>query len=199
MGWGPGQRLNHDAIIGYTDGRSRHVEPTVPPGNLYGPGGRYRPQQTRGTLGRLGQLVYDLNGSGGSDADPGLRCQRWAVTEPDPARWAEGLFACPCTRSQALEDLSFMQDTADPGSRVMALRGQRWGGTGHVFRSVLSNSHGSGRRCMYEPDGPLLAGYSERHFSEHSMQKHIGTGFSISIFWFKLNDNDNVIYTYINI
>lgn len=108
--------------------------------------------------------------------DPGMRCQTWSMKEPVPTQWAEDLFTCPCTRSQALEDLSFMQDTTDPGARVKTLRGQRWGGTaGHVFRSVLSNSHGSGKRCVYELDGPLLAGYSERYFSEHNIQKHIGT------------------------
>lgn len=175
MGWGPGQRLYHDAIIGYTDGKSQHIEPTVPPDNLYGPGGRYRPQQMKGTMGKFGQLVYDLTGSGGSDVDPGVRCQTWSMKEPVPAQWAEDLSTCPCTRSQALEDLSFMQDTMDPGARVKTLRGQRWGGTGgHVFRSVLRNSHGSGKRCVYELDGPLLAGYSERYFSEHNIQKHIG-------------------------
>eukprot|EP00066_Takifugu_rubripes_P011903 XP_011601169.1 PREDICTED: mucin-4-like [Takifugu rubripes] len=174
MGWGPGQRLYHDAIIGYTDGKSQHIEPTVPADNLYGPGGRYRPQQMKGNMGKFGQLVYNLTGSGGSNVDPGMRCQTWAMTEPLPTLWAEDLFTCPCTLSQALEDLSFMQDTTDPGPRVKTLRGQRWGGTGgHVFKSVLSNSHGSGKRCAYEPDGPLLAGYSERYFTEHNMQKHI--------------------------
>lgn len=176
MGWGRGQRLYHDAIIGYTDGKSQHIEPTLPADNLYGPGGRYRPQEVKGNMGKFGQLVYNLTGSGGSNVDPGMRCQIWAMTEPVPTLWTEDLFTCPCTLSQALEDLSFMQDTTDPGSRVKTLRGQRWGGTGgHVFKSVLSNSHGSGKRCAYEPDGPLLAGYSERYFLEHNMQKHIGT------------------------
>lgn len=175
MGWGPGQRLYHDAIIGYTDGKSQHIEPTVPSDNLYGPGGRYRPQQMKGTMGRFGRLVYNLTGSEGPDVDPGMRCQTWSMKEPVPTQWAEDLFTCPCTRLQALEDLSFMQDTTDPGARVKTLRGQRWGGTGgHVFHSVLSNSHGSGKRCVYELDGPLLAGYSERYFSEHNIQKHIG-------------------------
>lgn len=174
MHWGPGQRLFHDALIGYTDGSSLYrTEPTVPPQNLFGPGGRYRPQQMRGNTGKLGQLVYDLTGS---DVDAGVRCQAWAMKEPDPAEWTEGLFSCPCTRVQAMEDLSFLQDTTDLGSRVKTLRDQRWGGTGrHIFQSILSNRHGSGKRCVYELDGPLLAGYSERFFSGHSLLKHIGT------------------------
>ncbi|XP_060896663.1 mucin-like protein [Labrus mixtus] len=174
MFWGPGQRKHHDALIGYTDGKSSFREPTVPPGNLFGPEGRYRPQQVKGIMGKLGQQVYDLTGRAGSDGDPRIRCQTWALKEPDPSEWTKNLFSCPCTRSQALEDLSFLQDTADPGTRVKTLRGQRWGGTGgHVFRSILSNRLGSGKRCVYEPDGPLLAGFSERYFSGHSIQKHI--------------------------
>ncbi|XP_049457035.1 mucin-like protein [Epinephelus fuscoguttatus] len=174
MLWGPGQRQYHDALIGYTDGKFSHKEPTVPPDNLFGPGGRYRPQQVKGVMGKLGQQVYDLTGPPGSDVDFSIRCQSWAMKEPDPAEWTKELSSCPCTRTQALEDLSFMQDTADPGSRVKTLRGQRWGGGGgHVFQSILSSRDGSGKRCVYEPDGPLLAGYNERYFSGHSMQKHI--------------------------
>ncbi|XP_034537476.1 mucin-like protein [Notolabrus celidotus] len=174
MLWGPGQRKYHDALIGYTDGKFSFKEPTIPPGNLFGPGGSYRPQQVKGIMGKLGQQVYDLTGRVGSDVDPRIRCQVWAMKEPHPAEWTEQLFPCPCTRTQALEDLSFLQDTADQGSRVKTLRVQRWGGTGgHVFRSILSNRQGSGKRCVYEPDGPLLAGFSERYFSGHSIQKHI--------------------------
>ncbi|XP_039995969.1 fibrillin-2 isoform X3 [Xiphias gladius] len=174
MHWGPGQRQYHDALIGYTDGKSSFKEPTVPPENLFGPGGRYRPQQVKGTLGMLGQLVYDLTGPAGSDIDPQIRCQAWAMKEPDPAEWTKELSSCPCIRTQALEDLSFLQDTTDLGLRVKTLRGQRWGGAGgHIFKSVLSNRYGSGKRCVYEPEGPLLAGYNERYFSIHSVQKHI--------------------------
>ncbi|XP_075903434.1 uncharacterized protein LOC142902350 [Nelusetta ayraudi] len=174
MSWGPGQRLHHDALIGYTDGKFYHREPTVPPENLYGPGGRYRPQQIRGFMGNVGQLLYDLAGPVGLSMDPGTRCQAWAMQEPDPIEWTEGLSLCPCNRAQASEDLSFLQDSTDPGPRVKTLRGQRWGSAGgHVFHSILSNKHGSGKRCVYELDGPLLAGYSERYFFGHSLQQHI--------------------------
>lgn len=194
MRWRPGQRLYHDALIGYTDGISYHKEPTVPPENLFGPGGRYRPQQMRGITGKLGQLVYNLTGPVGPDMDPSIRCQAWAMKEPDPAVWAKGLISCPCTRTQAMEDLSFLQDTTDPGSWVKTLRGQRWGGAGgHIFQSILSNRHGSGKRCVYELDGPLLAGYSERYFSGRSMQKHIGTYIHV-IFHFWSNPYKCLIY-----
>lgn len=185
MRWGPGERLYHDALIGYSDGTSHHVEPTIPTDNLFGPGGRYRPQQMRGIMGVLGQLVYNLTGPVGLDTDPGIRCQAWAMEEPDPADWTKGLFSCPCTRKQAMEDLAFLQDTTDPGSRVKTLRAQRWGGTGgHIFQSLLTNSHGSGKRCVYELDGPLLAGYSERYFSGHRVQKHVGMHMFIFEFCF---------------
>ncbi|XP_029962393.1 fibrillin-1 [Salarias fasciatus] len=174
MNWGPGQREHHDALIGYTDGKYSFVEKTTPPDNLFGPGGRYRPQQLNGTLGKSGQLVYNLTGPTGSEAAPETRCQAWAMKQPDPAGWIKDLPSCPCTRTQALEELSFLQDTADLSSKVQMLRGQRWGSAaGHVFRSVLSSGKGAGKRCVYELDGPLLAGYNEAYFSEHSKQRHI--------------------------
>ncbi|CAI5653345.1 mucin-4-like [Oreochromis niloticus] len=47
MKWDPGQRKYHDALIGYTNGKLSIKEIPVPPENLFGPGGRYRPQQGR--------------------------------------------------------------------------------------------------------------------------------------------------------
>ncbi|KAM9727935.1 uncharacterized protein ACNS7B_018224 isoform 2-T2 [Menidia menidia] len=174
MRWGPGLRQYHDALIGYTDGKSSVKETTDPPENLFGPRGRYRPQEKTGTLGKLGQLVYDLSGPVGSDVDPGLKCQAWAMREPHPAEWMMTQSSCPCTRTQALEDLSFLQDVTDPGPTATKLRGQRWGDSaGHVFRSLLSNGHGAGKRCVYEPDGPLVAGYNERYYSGRTVQEHI--------------------------
>ena len=179
MRWGPGLRQYHNAFIGYTDGTSSVKETTDPPENLFGPGGRYRPQEVKGTLGNLGQLVYDLTGPGGSDVDPQIRCQAWAMKEPHPAEWMMMLSSCPCTRTQALEDLSFLQEVTDPGPTVKRLRGQRWGGSaGHIFKSLLSNRYGTGKRCVYEPDGPLVAGYNERYYSGHSIQKHIGNTYT---------------------
>lgn len=175
MGWERGQRIYHDAIIGYKDEHLSVTQPSGAPGDPFGPGGRYRPQQVNGTLGRLGQLVFDLTAPAGSEVDPRIRCRSWAIKEPDPTEWSKVLPMCPCTRTQVQEDLSFLQETSDPGLRVKALRGQRWGGTGgYVFRSVLSNKFGSEKRCVYEPEGPLLAGYSERYFSGTSVQMHIG-------------------------
>lgn len=174
MGWNPGQRLYHNALIGYTDGNVSFKEPTVPEGDPFGPGGRYRPQQVKGTMGNLGQLVYDLTATAGSDVEPQIRCRIWAMKQPDPTEWTNVLPTCPCTRTQVLEDLSFMQDSTDPGLSVKTLRAQRWGAGGHVFQSVLSNRYGSGKRCVYDAEGPLLAGYSERYFSGNSLQMHIG-------------------------
>ncbi|XP_029031266.3 fibrillin-2 isoform X1 [Betta splendens] len=174
MSWNRGQRLYYDALIGYTDGNFSFSERPVPNDNLFGPGGRYRPQQMNGTLGKLGQIVYDLAKLEGSGLDARIRCRLWAIKEPDPTDWTKVLPTCPCTRTQVLEDLSFSQDTSDPGSRVKTLRGQRWGGAGgHIYQSVLSNRYGSGKRCVYDPEGPLLAGYSERYFSGGNLQKHI--------------------------
>ncbi|XP_077438582.1 mucin-4-like [Vanacampus margaritifer] len=174
MKWGPGQRVHHDALIGYMDGKGAHEEPTTPPENIFGPEGRYRPQQVKGSSGKMGHIVYDLSGPNEAEANPGLMCQAWAMKEPDPADWTGGLPSCHCTRTQALEDLSFLQDNTDQGSQLKTLRGQRWGGDeGQTFRSVLANKYGSGKRCVYDLQGPLLAGYNERYFSGQSIQKHI--------------------------
>ncbi|XP_071007532.1 mucin-4 [Oncorhynchus clarkii lewisi] len=178
MYWGPGQRIHHDALTGYTDGGAHFFNETTDPTNLFGPGGRYRPQEVKGNTGQLGQLVYDLTGPTEREQDPKMRCQVWALKEPEPKEWAKGVSSCPCTRAQALEDLAFGPETLPPNQqdrvRVTELRGLRWGGSGgHVFQSILSNQHGSGKRCVYDPQGPLLAGYSERYFSGATAQKHI--------------------------
>ncbi|XP_038816074.1 uncharacterized protein si:ch73-105b23.6 [Salvelinus namaycush] len=178
MYWGPGQRIHHDALTGYTDGGAHFFNETTSSTNLFGPGGRYRPQEVRGNTGKLGQLVYDLTGPTEREQDPKMRCQVWALKEPEPKEWAKGVSSCPCTRAQALEDLAFGPETLPPNQqdrvRLRELRGLRWGGSGgHVFQSILSNRHGSGKRCVYDPQGPLLAGYSERYFSGATAQKHI--------------------------
>ncbi|XP_054885376.1 mucin-like protein [Poeciliopsis prolifica] len=170
MKWGPGLRKHHDALIGYTDGKTEFKETTKPPGNLFGHAGRYRPNEVMGTLGIPGQLVYDLTGPLGSDPDAGIKCQGWSKEEPDPAVWTVGLTSCPCTRMQALEDLALLLDLSDPSETVQ----KRWAGaSGQVFRSLLSNRYGAGKRCVYEPEGALLAGFNERYFYGHSTQKHV--------------------------
>ncbi|KAL6487444.1 hypothetical protein MHYP_G00040700 [Metynnis hypsauchen] len=177
MNWGPGQRVHHDALIGYTDGDNTfHNEIPTPPDNLFGPGGRYRPQTIVGNIGQLGQLVYDLTGTTVVSSDSQRQCQLWALKEPDPKEWALGLAPCPCTRAQALEDLGFGPETflAENGMRVKELRGLRWGGSGgQVFQSILFNKQSAGKRCVYDPQGALLAGYSERYFTTDKTQDHI--------------------------
>ena len=158
-----------------------------PPAGPYEPGGRYRPQHTVGPRGRPGQLLWDLSGpdpleeeagegAEGAEVDQRLRCQTWAQSEPAPAEWASEVPACPCTRAQATEDLAFLPQTVRPRlPQVRALRDQRWGsGSGHVFLSALPNRWGSGKTCVYDPQGELQGGYSERYFSAEDTQRHIG-------------------------
>ncbi|XP_051773809.1 mucin-like protein [Ctenopharyngodon idella] len=177
MNWGPGQRTDHNALIGYTDGKNNfHNEIPKPPNNLFGPGGRYRPQTVTGNTGKLGQLVYDLTGSNEISSDPQRQCQIWASNEPDPKEWALGVASCPCTRVQAQEDLAFGPETlpSEQMAHVRDLRALRWGGSrGRVFQSILFNKQKAGKRCVYDPEGPLLAGYSERFFTEDKTQQHI--------------------------
>ncbi|XP_055083462.1 mucin-like protein [Periophthalmus magnuspinnatus] len=174
MLWGPGQRQYHSAVVGYTDGTHTHIEPTIPADNIFGDGGRYRPNQWTGTLGKPGELVYDLSNPSGVNDDPRIKCQGWALKQPHANEWASGLPTCPCTKMQALGDMSFIQEVLDQTDRVAALRAQRYGGVGrHVFRSVLSNAYGSGKRCVYELEGDLLTGYSERYFTVADRQRHI--------------------------
>ncbi|XP_059928984.1 uncharacterized protein si:ch73-105b23.6 isoform X2 [Gadus macrocephalus] len=154
-----------------------------PPAGPYEPGGRYRPQHTVGPGGRPGQLLWDLSGPDpqeeeageGAEVDQRLRCQTWAQSEPAPAEWASEVPACPCTRAQATEDLAFLPQTVRPRlPQVRALRDQRWGsGSGHVFLSALPNRWGSGKTCVYDPQGELQGGYSERYFSAEDTQRHI--------------------------
>ncbi|XP_031434910.1 mucin-4-like [Clupea harengus] len=177
MLWGPGQRIHHNALIGYTDGADHfHNETTLPPDNLFGRGGRYRPQDMLGNTGHLGQLVYDLTKPSGTREDPHRKCQMWALREPDPVEWALGVEPCPCTRTQAMEALAFGPETLPPKQEALVreMRGLRWGGAGgQVFQSILSNRHGAGKSCVYDPQGPLLAGYSERYFNMDKSQQHI--------------------------
>lgn len=178
MSWGPGQRIYHNALIGFTDGiGSFHNEIPNPPSNLFGPGGRYRPQSIVGNTGHLGKLLYDLTGVTVVSSDPQMQCQVWALKEPEPKEWTLGLTPCPCTRIQALDDLAFGPETLpeENGTYVQKLRSLRWGGTaGQVFQSVLFNKQNAGKRCAYDPQGPLLAGYSERYFTNDRIQEHIG-------------------------
>lgn len=173
MNWGPGQRTEHNALIGYTDGKNNfHNEIPKQPNNLFGPGGRYRPQTVTGNTGKLGQLVYDLAGSNEISSDPQRQCQIWAFNEPDPKEWALGLASCPCTRVQAQEDLAFGPETlpSEQMAHVRDLRALRWGGSrSRVFQSILFNQQKAGKRCVYDPEGPLLAGYSERFFTDFSL------------------------------
>ncbi|XP_056128438.1 uncharacterized protein si:ch73-105b23.6 isoform X2 [Rhinichthys klamathensis goyatoka] len=177
MNWGPGQRTDHNALIGYTDGKNNfHNEIPKQPNNLFGLEGRYRPQTVIGNTGKLGQLVYDLTGSNEISSDPQRQCQIWAFNEPDPKEWALGLASCPCTRVQAQEDLAFGPDTlpSEQMTHVRDLRALRWGGSrSRVFQSILFNKQKAGKRCVYDPEGPLLAGYSERFFTEDKTQQHI--------------------------
>ncbi|XP_052007696.1 mucin-like protein isoform X2 [Xyrauchen texanus] len=177
MKWGPGQRIRHEALIGYTDGKNHfHNEIPKPSNNLFGPGGYYRPQTVVGNTGELGQLVYNLTGSTDASSDPQRQCQLWAFNEPEPKEWALGLAPCPCTRTQAQEDLAFGPETlpSQQMAYVKELRALRWGGSrGRVFQSILFNKQRAGRRCVYDAEGPLLAGYSERFFTEDKAQQHI--------------------------
>ncbi|XP_026858371.2 mucin-4 [Electrophorus electricus] len=177
MNWGPGQRVYHNALIGYTNGINSFVnEVPTPHDNLFGPRGRYRPQTTIGNTGELGLLVYDLTGATVASSNSQRQCQSWALKEPDPSEWALGLAPCQCTRGQALEDPGFGPETlpVESTARVKELRDLRWGGgAGQVFQSILFNKQRAGKRCVYHPQGPLLAGYSERYFSDDKMQDHI--------------------------
>ncbi|GAA6110454.1 mucin-like protein [Tachysurus ichikawai] len=177
MSWGPGQRIYHDALIGYTDGISTfYNESPSPTSNPFGPGGRYRPQSIVGNTGQLGQLLYDLTGDTVIRSDPQKQCQVWALKEPDPKEWILELALCPCTRAQALDNVAFGPETLPlkNATYVQNLRGLRWGGTAsQVFQSILFNKQNAGKRCVYDPQGSLLAGYSERYFTSDKIQEHV--------------------------
>ncbi|XP_069036121.1 uncharacterized protein [Lepisosteus oculatus] len=175
MNWGPGQRLFHRALRGYTDGKDVYYnEPHSQQNNTYGPGGSHRPHQALGNTGQLGQWVYELSRPAvEKETEPRGKCQLWAQREPPPSSWTEGIPACPCHKAQATEDQSFILETlpSKQAPIVQQLRGLR--ASGLVYQSLLANRHGAGQKCVYDTEGYLVAGYSERYFTVSSVQDYI--------------------------
>ncbi|XP_041107692.1 mucin-4-like [Polyodon spathula] len=168
MLWGPGQRVNHRALMGYTDGAGAfYNDPHTQQNNSYGPGGRYRPDQALGNTGLRGQWIYQLDMPGAyvnKEPDYRIMCHQWYLNEPDASLWTAGLTPCPCHSSQAAEDASFTVEVLpeEMAARVQALRSLQT--EGFVFQSMLPNKYNAGRRCTFSSQGYLLRGSSDRFF-----------------------------------
>ncbi|XP_041107320.1 fibrillin-1 isoform X2 [Polyodon spathula] len=168
MLWGPGQRVNHRALMGYTDGAGVfYNDPHTQQDNSYGPGGRYRPDQALGNTGLRGQWIYQLDMSEAAvnkEPDYRIMCQQWYLNEPDASSWTAGLTPCPCHSSQAAEDASFTLEVLpeEMAAKVQALRSLQT--EGFVFQSMLPNKYNAGRRCTFSSQGYLLRGSSDRFF-----------------------------------
>ncbi|XP_068089568.1 mucin-like protein [Hyperolius riggenbachi] len=179
MSWGPGQRMYHRAMIGYTNGEGVYYnDPQALKNNTYGPEGRYRPHKVPGNTNRIGLWAYQLDiPINANKTNYHRKCWRWYYSEPDSSTWDTGLPPCPCLKSQAAKDYNFVSEVL-PSSYtdlVKMLRGSQ--GNGTTFQVTLPNRYAAGRRCIYDSDGYLIGGIKDRYFIYDSglgsVQDHI--------------------------
>ncbi|KAM4770876.1 uncharacterized protein WCC33_002646 [Rhinophrynus dorsalis] len=166
MLWSPGQRVHHSALIGYTNGAgSFYNDPQTQKNNTYGAEGRYRPDKVNGNTNRTGLWAFRLDSSASMNKTNYHRqCWSWYLSEPDYLTWSVALPSCPCLKSQATRDTSFIPEVlpSSDGELIKNLREQQCNGT--TFQSTLPNQYLAGRRCVYDAEGYLKGGISDRYF-----------------------------------
>ncbi|XP_078503223.1 mucin-like protein [Lissotriton helveticus] len=166
MLWMRGRRIYHRALIGFTNGAGYfYNDPITKTNKTYEAGGRYRPHQVLGNTNQTGQWAFRLDLSNNNiKTSSQQKCWRWYLSEPAHSLWSDGLPACPCHKSQVLFDGAFVSEIlpSTNASLVRALRAAQSNGT--VFQSILPNRFLAGRRCLYNTDGYLTYGISERYF-----------------------------------
>ncbi|KAJ1157038.1 hypothetical protein NDU88_009753, partial [Pleurodeles waltl] len=166
MLWVKGRRIHHRALIGFTNGAGYfYNDPITKTNKTYEAGGRYRPHQVPGNTNKTGQWAFRLDLSNTTiKISSQQKCWRWYLSEPDPSLWNDGLPACPCHRSQVLIDRTFVSEILPSrnATLVRTLRAAQSNGT--VFQSIIPNRFLAGRRCLYNTDGYLIYGISERYF-----------------------------------
>nr|KAG8543570.1 hypothetical protein GDO81_024310 [Engystomops pustulosus] len=179
MSWGPAQRVYHRALIGYTNGEGIYFnDPQALKNNTYGPGGIYRPDKVLGNTNKTGIWAYWLD----APANPNVtnyqsKCWSWYYSEPDGSWWDVGLPSCPCLKSQAAKDYTFTPEILPSTSKDLVMTLRRLQSNGTVFQSTLPNQYSAGRRCVYDADGYLRGGFTDRYFAQDSyvngIQDHI--------------------------
>ncbi|KAM3930833.1 uncharacterized protein RB166_004300 [Leptodactylus fuscus] len=179
MSWSPAQRVYHRAMIGYTNGEGIYLnDPHSLKNNTYGSGGVYRPHNVLGNTNRIGIWAYWLE----APATPNKtnyqsKCWSWYYSEPDRSSWDVGLPSCPCLKSQAAKDYTFSPEIVPAISKDLVATLRRLQSNGTAFQSTLPNQYNAGRRCVYDTDGYLRNGFTDRYFVRdvyvNGVQEHI--------------------------
>ncbi|XP_069811522.1 mucin-like protein [Dendropsophus ebraccatus] len=179
MSWCADQRVYHRALIGYTNGEGIYFnDPHALKNNPYGPGGVYRPHKVVGNTNKTGVWAYRLD----TPANPNKtnyqsKCWSWYYSEPDSWWWDAGLPPCPCLQSQAAKDYTYVPEILPSISRNLVVMLRRSQSNGTTFQSTLPNRYAAGRRCVYDADGYLRYGLTDRYFvydnNANGIQEHI--------------------------
>ncbi|KAM4043654.1 uncharacterized protein ACNLHF_013893 [Anomaloglossus baeobatrachus] len=166
MSWGPAQRVYHRALIGYTNGEGISFnDPQALKNTTYGPGGIYRPHKVLGNTNKTGVWAYWLDASANvNTTNYQSKCWSWYYSEPDSSSWDSGLPSCPCLKSQAAKDYTFIPEVLPSSSRDIVVTLRRLQSNGTAFQSTLSTQNAAGRRCVYNTDGYLTSGFTDRYF-----------------------------------
>ncbi|KAM9316830.1 uncharacterized protein PAF06_007921 [Gastrophryne carolinensis] len=179
MSWGPGQRVYHKALIGYTNGEGIYYnEPIILKNNTYGSEGRYRLHKVLGNTNKTGLWAYQLDTPINiNKISYHQMCWRWYYSEPDSSTWDTGLPSCPCLKSQAAKDYTFIPEILSSSNAVLVKTLRLSQGNGTAFQSTLPNRYAAGSRCVYDSEGYLISGFRDRYFvyesSFSSVQDHI--------------------------
>ncbi|KAM4694213.1 uncharacterized protein O3C94_004641 [Discoglossus pictus] len=179
MLWGPGQRVHHRALIGFTNGAGVfYNDPQSKNNNTYGPKGRYRPHEITGNRNIMGLWAFRLDvPTSISTTNYYKKCWSWYLSEPDSSTWNTDIPSCPCLKSQASKDSAFISEIilSSNADLIKNLRGFQSNGT--VFQSTLPNQYLAGRRCVYNSEGYLINGITDRFFlydpNMNGMEDHI--------------------------
>ncbi|KAM8945437.1 uncharacterized protein RCH25_048709 [Pelodytes ibericus] len=173
MLWGPGQRVHHRASIGYTNGDGIfYNDPQAQKNNTYGAEGRYRPHKVLGNTNRTGLWAFCLDTpTTASKTNYYQKCWNWYYSEPDAFTWTTALPPCPCLKSQAAKDFNVISEIIPTfnADHIKNLRALQSNGT--TFQSTLPNQYLAGRRCVYDSDGYLINGFSDRYIIYDSSLK----------------------------
>ncbi|XP_056424057.1 fibrillin-3-like [Hyla sarda] len=179
MSWYAAQRVYHRALIGYTNGEGIYLnDPHALKNNTYGSGGVYRPHMVLGNTNKMGVWAYRLD----TPSNPNMtnyqsKCWSWYYSEPDSSSWDAGLPSCPCLQSQAAKDYTFIPEILSSTSKDLVLALRRLQSNGTTFQSTLPNQYTAGRRCVYDADGYLRYGFTDRYFvydtNVNGIQEHI--------------------------
>ncbi|XP_069464522.1 uncharacterized protein [Ambystoma mexicanum] len=165
MLWVRGRRLHHRALIGYTNGAGVfYNDPLTKKNETYEDKGRYRPHQVTGNTNLTGQWIFRLDLNNRTDLSDSQKCWQWYLSEPDPSLWTVGILPCPCHQSQASVYGTFIPEVLPSINENLVRNLRAVESDVTVFQSTLPNKFLAGRRCLYDTEGYLTHGFSDRYF-----------------------------------